>query len=325
MSAIDLAIGVGTVMTIGWLVFLVRRGRPRTRFARLSRESELDRGRGSERGRGRGPGAGHGAAGDMSASGAAGMTGAVDGTASRAAASDRWRRRVARLGDRAAAALIERPVASGLAFTSFVGGAVLLLAGPVASIAIALYAAVAIIGGHRSLIRRATDRAVTELLDAIDAASGDLRAGIVPGGPTGGLPTGFATTFARREDGGSRRREDVAVQVAVSRLEAAQRISSALGMPLADLLDRVDADLRAGQALRVGIAAQTSSAQATTVLLLGLPLVGLWLGAALGTDPIRQLLHTPLGAACAMVAVALQCTGLLWTGRMIHAVTTEVR
>jgi tight adherence protein B len=117
----------------------------------------------------------------------------------------------------------------------------------------------------------------------------------------------------------------VAADVAGARLDAAYRLSETLGVPLADLLDRVDADLRSGQTLRGGVAAQLSSAQATAVVLLALPVAGLWVGAALGTHPVRQLLHTPLGAACAVAAAALQCGGFLWTGAMVRAATSEVR
>ena len=113
--------------------------------------------------------------------------------------------------------------------------------------------------------------------------------------------------------------------MALARLEAAHRVSEALGTPLADLLDQVEADLRAGQALRLNLAAQTSGAQTTTTLLVGLPAAGLWLGAGIGVDPVGQLLHTPLGAACAVTAVALQVAGLLWTGRMVRSVVSEVR
>jgi tight adherence protein B len=87
----------------------------------------------------------------------------------------------------------------------------------------------------------------------------------------------------------------------------------------------VEADLRASQALRVNLAAQTSGAQTTTTLLVLLPAGGLWLGAGIGVDPLGQLLHTPLGATCALTAVVLQCAGLLWTGRMVRSVVAEVR
>lgn len=143
--------------------------------------------------------------------------------------------------------------------------------------------------------------------------------GLVVGG------VGAAGSSGRARGGRARRREEAAVAVAMARLEAAHRVSEALGTPLADLLDQVEADLRAGQALRLNLAAQTSGAQTTTTLLVGLPVAGLWLGASIGVDPVGQLLHTPLGAACAIVAVALQCAGMLWTGRMVGSVVAEVR
>jgi tight adherence protein B len=237
-----------------------------------------------------------------------------------AAPARRWAGR-SELRQRVGRALLRRPLASGLAVVSLACGASLLLAGPVAAVVAALYSVMALVGAHRRQVRRDGDRTVGELLDAIDAASGELRAGI----PAGGQPSTADTAGTGGAEGGGRRREEAAVLVARARLAAAHRLSDSLGVPLADLLDRVDADLRAGQALRGGVAAQTSSAQATTVVLLAMPLVGLWVGAALGTDPVRQLLHTPFGAACAVAAVGLQCGGFLWTSRMVHAVTAEVR
>ncbi|MEU0553359.1 hypothetical protein [Dactylosporangium sp. NPDC006015] len=158
-------------------------------------------------------------------------------------------------------------------------------------------------------------------------ALGDRVAGggVVSSGGLVGGGVGAAGSSGRARGGRARRREEAAVAVAMARLEAAHRVSEALGTPLADLLDQVEADLRAGQALRLNLAAQTSGAQTTTTLLVGLPVAGLWLGASIGVDPVGQLLHTPLGAACAIVAVALQCAGMLWTGRMVGSVVAEVR
>jgi tight adherence protein B len=118
---------------------------------------------------------------------------------------------------------------------------------------------------------------------------------------------------------------DSAVAGALARLEAAYRISEALGTPLADLLDRVDADLRAQQRLRLTVQAQTAGAQATSVLLAGLPVVGLALGGAMGFDPVAQLLHTPVGGTCAVTAALLQCGGLAWTARLVRGATAGVR
>jgi tight adherence protein B len=118
---------------------------------------------------------------------------------------------------------------------------------------------------------------------------------------------------------------DVAVSGALARLEAAYRISEALGTPLADLLDRVEADLRAAERLRLNVRAQTAGAQATSVLLAGLPVVGLVLGVTMGFDPFHQLLRTPVGGVCAIAAALLQCGGLVWTTRLVRGATAGVR
>ncbi|MEV4507572.1 hypothetical protein AB0K00_01250 [Dactylosporangium sp. NPDC049525] len=399
MNAIDLALAVGGATTVGFGLLLVRRRGARTRLDRLSRHRRTT------------------------------------------AARRRWP-----TTDRLSVVLVDRPGVAVTAGSAVAGGAGMLAGGPVAATLAAAYVAVALVGVRHHLLRRAADRAVAELLDAIEDAVGDLRAGVVPyataapypGGadvelytapapphPSGGrLGQGGLGATVRRiweaadegahrtasgravngaavngavgggavsgavggavngrtvagrrvadrgraavgerssgrgraagrgeaagrgravgdgaEDGrrigsaararpvraGRRRREDAAVAVALARLEAAHRVSEALGTPLADLLDQVEADLRAGHALRLNLAAQTSGAQTTTTLLVGLPAAGLWLGAGIGVDPVGQLLHTPLGAACAITAVALQCAGLLWTGRMVRSVVSEVR
>jgi tight adherence protein B len=182
-----------------------------------------------------------------------------------------------------------------------------LLGGPVAAAIAGAYVTVAANAWRLRVDRRRLDHTYTEMLHAIENAAGDLRAGLVPESPLS-VPDSA----------------DAAVAAAIARLDAAYRISEALGTPLADLLDRVDADLRAGQRLRLTVRAQTAGAQATSVLLAGLPVVGLALGASMGADPVDQLLHTPVGAGCGLGAVVLQCAGLAWTARLVRGATREV-
>jgi tight adherence protein B len=313
VNAVDLALATGGAMTVACGLFVLRRRRVHARLDRLSRHRRTTR------------------------------TG----------------RRLPRT-DRLPVVLVERPRATVTAAGAVAGGIGLLTGGP--AVLAAAYVAAALIGVRRQLVRRAADQAVAELLDAIEDAVGDLRAGVVPyataaaypggadvelyTGPRQARPPGagglgatvrriWAAADAKgRSPGGVpaavtggqvRRRENAAVEVALARLEAAHRVSEALGTPLADLLDRVEDDVRAGQSLRLNLVAQTSGAQTTTTLLVGLPGAGLWLGAGIGVDPVGQLLHTPLGAACALVAVMLQSAGLIWTGRLIGSVIAEVR
>jgi tight adherence protein B len=205
--------------------------------------------------------------------------------------------------------------------------------GPVAAIVVAVYAGVGALGWRQHAVRARSERAFVALLDAVDAVTGDLRAGLAPfqGAPyplaiTGGAAQGTtygASTYAGRRpfDQDVLAGQDRAVDAAIARLDAAYRISEALGAPLADLLDRVDADLRADRRLRSSVRAQTAGAQATSVLLAALPFVGLAMGAGIGAHPMRELLHTRLGAACALTAVALQCAGLGWTARLVRGAT----
>jgi tight adherence protein B len=191
------------------------------------------------------------------------------------------------------------------------GGGAGLLGGPVAGALGAIYATMGAVAWRRRLARRRRDRAYAAMLNAIENASGDLRAGLVPEQ----LPAVRVAQFAA----------DPAVAAALARLEAAYRISDALGAPLADLMDRVDADLRGGHRLGMNVRAQAAGVQATAVILAGLPLVGIGLGVTMGVNPAGQLLHTPVGAACALSAALLQCAGIAWTASLVRGVVTEVR
>jgi tight adherence protein B len=85
---------------------------------------------------------------------------------------------------------------------------------------------------------------------------------------------------------------------------------------LAELVERIEADLRATDRGLAAAAAQAAGARATAWLLAALPLGGIALGYGIGVDPLRVLLHTPIGAGCVVVATTLQGVGLLWAERL---------
>ncbi|MEV6799673.1 hypothetical protein AB0M91_15175 [Micromonospora rifamycinica] len=97
---------------------------------------------------------------------------------------------------------------------------------------------------------------------------------------------------------------------------SAVRLADRTGAPLAELLERVEADARAFDRGLAGAAAQAAGANATALLLAGLPLGGIALGYGIGVDPLAVLLHTPVGAGCALAAMGLQAGGLLWAERL---------
>ncbi|SCL24577.1 tight adherence protein B [Micromonospora nigra] len=97
---------------------------------------------------------------------------------------------------------------------------------------------------------------------------------------------------------------------------AAVRLADRTGAPLADLVERIEADARATDRGLAAAAAQAAGARATALLLAALPLGGIGLGYGIGVDPVQVLLHTPVGGGCAVAAVALQAIGLLWAERL---------
>nr|WP_030503746.1 hypothetical protein [Micromonospora purpureochromogenes] len=166
-----------------------------------------------------------------------------------------------------------------------------LLGGPVAALALATYGVLA----ARAVLRRRTHRAAALAhrrdLDRVAAVAADLRAG---------LP-------ADLDDGPGR----------VARLaRAAGKLADRTGAPLADLLERIEADARAADRGLAAAAAQAAGARATAWLLAALPLGGIGLGYGIGVDPVAVLLHTPVGGGSALAAVALQVGGLLWAERL---------
>jgi tight adherence protein B len=101
-----------------------------------------------------------------------------------------------------------------------------------------------------------------------------------------------------------------------TRVTAAATVAEQTGAPLSDLLDRLEADATAAARVRAAASAHAAGARATAWLLAALPLAGVALGFAIGTDPLRVLLHTPVGAASALLAVGLQVAGLVWIRRL---------
>ncbi|WP_412738846.1 hypothetical protein [Krasilnikovia sp. MM14-A1259] len=217
------------------------------------------------------------------------------------------------------------------------------LAGVVAGCAAAVYAGLACRALTRSTARRRSAAGRARALDDLCALAADLRAGLPPAVAAGGVP--FAGPFAADDALAAtapsdqvRRLVRVAGRDWATGRDAARagcwpggdpgqrrlaeltgavwRLAERTGAPAADLVERIEADARAGDRARASAAAQAAGAQATAVLLAVLPLGGIALGYAIGADPVQVLLHTPLGGACALAAAALQCAGLLWADRL---------
>jgi tight adherence protein B len=180
----------------------------------------------------------------------------------------------------------------------------LVIGGRVAAVVLAVYAAL----GARAFVRQAVRRRVAAVrarsLDDLCSLAADLRAGLPPAAVTS--RPGCTTPSAGMVD------------PRIGELSAAVwRLAERTGAPVADLVQRIEADSRASDRAARSAAAQSAGAQVTALLLAALPLGGIALGYGIGTDPLQVLLHTRLGAACAVGAVLLQGAGLLWADRLV--------
>lgn len=173
-----------------------------------------------------------------------------------------------------------------------------LIGGPVAGFVLGTYTAVAVRAISRRRARRDSIRSRATLLDRLAGMAADLRAGLPP---TSSVPIGPTDPGAQR----------------IVRLTAAAAgLAEKTGAPLADLVERIEADARAADRAAAKADAEAAGARATAVLLAGLPVGGVALGYGIGVDPLTVLLRTPIGAACAVGAVVLQLLGLAWTAHL---------
>ncbi|MET8278740.1 hypothetical protein [Micromonospora sp. NPDC005174] len=177
------------------------------------------------------------------------------------------------------------------------------VAGPVAAVAVAGYGTLA----TRALLRWRTNRQAELIrrhsLDLLCGLAADLRAG---------LPVPSTLEIAAVEASASTNRlRDLT--------SAAVRLADRTGAPLAELIERIEADARATDRGLAAAAAQAAGARATAWLLAALPVGGIGLGYGIGVDPLAVLLHSTVGGVCAVLAVALQAVGLFWAERLSTA------
>jgi tight adherence protein B len=200
------------------------------------------------------------------------------------------------------AIVLRRPGLVSVALAAGAGAAAGLLAGPVAGAVAAVYVLLGVAYGLRRHREQARVEAHARALDALATLAADLRAGLPP--------PAARVAVAPHVD---------AVPAVRDRVTAAWQVADRTGAPLADLLDRLEADLRGRDRIRLTAAAHAAGTRATAGLLAVLPLAGIGVGYGMGADPLRVLLHTPVGAGCVTVAVLLQLAGLGWAGRLARA------
>ncbi len=197
-----------------------------------------------------------------------------------------------------------------------------LAAGPVLAGVLAAYGATgfAIIRGIA--VRRSQHTAYRLASDAVVGLASDLRAGATLASAWSVADQQLRQAQASVLPGwrAIRPGRDVqAVTVVASRLAAAAALAQTSGAPLADVLDRLDAHLRAVDRARSTADSQAAGARVSAGLLAAMPVAGAGLGVVVGVDASHVLLHTPLGAAAVGLAIVLQLGGLAWATRLASA------
>ncbi|GHB69650.1 membrane protein [Streptomyces cirratus] len=173
-----------------------------------------------------------------------------------------------------------------------------------------------------------------EVVALCGAAVGELRAGAQPGqamtaairrtasgaGRAGPAEPGVLAAAAFGGDVAAALREAAREpgSEGLAGMAACWRVSVDGGAGLAAGLERLEGALRAERDRHESLRAQLAGARSTAVVLALLPLVGLLMGTALGADPLRVLLHTPMGWGCLLAGGVLEALGLLWCRRIVR-------
>ena len=122
---------------------------------------------------------------------------------------------------------------------------------------------------------------------------------------------------------GQRARQRRATAAGVPGAIASCRLSTALGAPLADILQTVAGGVAESGQAEASRRAALAGPRTTARLLAYLPVVGLGLGMLVGADPASLLLDGGVGSAVGALGIVLMAVGHLVTRRLIRAATAD--
>lgn len=226
------------------------------------------------------------------------------------------------------------PSVSGAVWVAVLSAAAgTLLGGPGGGVAGFL---VAVTVHRRRTARRAdTDAASTaaELAGAVARMSDELAAGAHPAavlagttadGPRAQAVLGPAAAASRLGDdvphalrcGADRRQE---VRADVERLAAAWGLADRHGVPLAQLLGGVQADMRWRLQFTGRVRAELAGPRSTALVLTALPALGLALGQLVGAEPLAVLRGGLIGQVLLVVGVVLGAAGVAWSEAIMRS------
>jgi tight adherence protein B len=180
----------------------------------------------------------------------------------------------------------------------------------------------------RMLARRRQTITDTALIAALQLLSAELAAGSSSASALGAaadLPGpwqhGFAVAAEAAAGGddpmAALRAHTVPRHPGADALIEAWVVAERTGAPLAGVMSRVEADLRARCDQSRQVAVAVAGARSSAALLAGLPVLGIGLGAALGARPLQLLFGSTPGQIVLAAGVLLDVLGVVWTVRII--------
>jgi len=188
--------------------------------------------------------------------------------------------------------------------------------------------------GHRSWLGRArgwlvrsrtAEQTRATMIELADALSAELRAGAAPRQAlwraSRDEPRFAAVAAAARSPAGDvvsalHELANVPGGGAAADLATAWVVCETAGGGLAAPVARLSGGWRDEEQVRREVRAQLAGPRATAVLLAGLPVLGLAMGAALGADPLSLLRQPSMALIVLFPGLLLDVAGLLWTARI---------
>ncbi|MFH8571693.1 type II secretion system F family protein [Streptomyces sp. NPDC017993] len=176
-------------------------------------------------------------------------------------------------------------------------------------------------------MERARDRRAAEVISLCATVAGELRTGRQPAqallavrAPCLGAAGSVVLAAARYGGDVPQALRDAARLPGADGLTgvaACWQVAVEGGAGLAAGLERIADGLRSQRVQRDELRAQLAGPRATALMLALLPVCGLLMGSALGADPLRVLLHTPVGWGCLVIGGLLEWVGVAWTARIV--------
>ena len=194
-----------------------------------------------------------------------------------------------------------------------------------AAVLVVLATGLAVAAFARRELRRGRRRgevrvAVREVTELVDALAAEMRAGVLPHRALATVavdhpllaPAAQVAALGGDTADALRVAAETPGRSGLDALAGAWHVSETCGAPLAEVLDRVARGLRFETELADDVRSTVEPARATGRLLAALPLLGLFLGAGLGADPVHVITSTLPGAASVAAGTALACVGVRW-------------